>query len=63
MERDKGIVDDVISFTPAHLEQVLGGFGDNGAQAANEDDIRWIFHPYDKFKLKAKCFSHIFHFL
>ena len=35
----EGIVDNVICLTPSHLEQVLGGFGDNGAQAADEDDM------------------------
>ena len=32
-------MDHVISLTPAHLEEVLGGFGSNGAQAADEDDV------------------------
>ena len=32
-------MDDVIRFAPAHLEEVLGGFGSNGAQTANEDDV------------------------
>lgn len=35
----KGIVDDVVSLTPAHLEEVLGCFGSNGAEAADEDDV------------------------
>ena len=32
-------MDDVISLAPAHLEQVLSGFGGNGAQTADKDDV------------------------
>ena len=32
-------MDDVIRFTPAHFENVLGGFGGYGTQTANEDDV------------------------
>jgi len=32
-------MDDVICFAPAHLEDVLGGFGGNGAQTADKDDV------------------------
>ena len=35
----EGVVDDVIRFAPAHLEQVLSGFGGNGAQTADKDDV------------------------
>ena len=35
----EGIVDDVIRFTPSHLEQVLDGFGGNRTQAADKDDM------------------------
>ena len=34
-----GVVDHVIRFTPAHFEEVLGCFGGDGAQAADEDDM------------------------
>ena len=32
-------MDDIIRFTPAHLEEILGGFSGNGTQAADEDDV------------------------
>lgn len=32
-------MDDVIRFAPAHFEEVLGSFGSDGAQAADEDDV------------------------
>ena len=35
----EGIVDHVIRFAPAHLEQVLSGFSGNGAQATDKDDV------------------------
>lgn len=35
----EGVVDDVIRFAPAHFEEVLGSFGSDGAQAADEDDV------------------------
>ena len=35
----EGVVDDVICLAPAHLKQVLSGFGGNGAQATNENDV------------------------
>ena len=38
----EGVVDHVIRFAPAHLEEILGGFSSNGAQAADEDDVFWL---------------------
>ena len=35
----EGVVDHVIRFAPAHLEQILGSFGGNRAQTANEDNV------------------------
>lgn len=35
----EGVVDDIIRFAPAHLEEILGGFGGNGTQATDEDDV------------------------
>jgi len=35
----EGVVDDIIRFAPAHLEEVLSGFGCDGTQAADEDDV------------------------
>ena len=35
----EGVVDHVICLAPAHLEEVLGCFGGDGAQATYENDI------------------------
>jgi len=32
-------VDNVVRLAPAHPEEVLGGFGGNGTQAADENDV------------------------
>ena len=32
-------MDHVVRFAPAHLEDVLDGFGSDGAQAPDEDDM------------------------
>ena len=32
-------MDHIIRFAPAHLEQVLSGFGSNRAQTADKDDV------------------------
>ena len=35
----EGVVDDVIRFAPAHLEQILGGFSGDETQTADEDNV------------------------